>query len=94
MQTIETRDNHLGKKLEKLEEIVHEYKGDEIKKKDEIRRYFRFFLSEFCLNILLISQNGPKIDRNSQNRRKNSPTSARIHRMSGKAILQWTNFGK
>lgn len=38
MQTIETRDQHLGQKLEKLEEIVHEYKGDEQKKKDEIRK--------------------------------------------------------
>lgn len=38
MQTIETRDHHLGKKLDKLEEIVHEYKGDELKKKDEIRK--------------------------------------------------------
>lgn len=38
MQNMESRDHHLGKKLDKLEEIVHEYKDDEQKKNDEIRK--------------------------------------------------------
>lgn len=45
MQNFETRDGELERRIEKLQEIVHEYKDDEVRKEDQIKRFLSFLSS-------------------------------------------------